>query len=222
MEIKICGITNLKDAICVCKSGADAIGFIFYRKSPRYISPETARDIIKNLPQDLCKVGVFVNHDPRDVKDIFSLCGLTMIQLHGDESPEYCRQFATDTLIKAISSRTQKDLCGLPDFPVRAILWDASEPGYYGGTGKTSNWDLAAMVKKTHNLILAGGLNVSNINDAIMTVSPHAVDVNSGVEISPGRKDPVKIHSIIEMIRTITRNSPGQVFSKKKDSEHQA
>jgi phosphoribosylanthranilate isomerase len=198
MEIKICGITNLKDATCVCKSGADAIGFIFYCKSPRYISPETARD----------------------VKDIFSLCGLTMIQLHGDESPEYCRQFPADTLIKAISSRTQKDLYGLQDFPVKAILWDASEPGYYGGTGKTSNWDLAAMVKKSHDLILAGGLNVSNIDDAIMTVSPHAVDVNSGVEISPGRKDPVKIHSIIGMIRTIAKNSPGQVFSKKKDSEH--
>ena len=220
MEIKICGITNLKDATCVCKSGADAIGFIFYCKSPRYISPETARDIIKNLPPNFCKVGVFVNHDPCDVKDIFSLCGLTMIQLHGDESPEYCRQFPADTLIKAISYRTQKDLYGLQDFPVKAILWDACEPGYYGGTGKTSNWDLAAMVKKTHNLILAGGLNVSNINDAIMTVSPHAVDVNSGVEISPGRKDPVKIHSIIEMIRTIAKNSPGQVFSKKKDSEH--
>jgi len=220
MEIKICGITNLKDAISVCKSGADAIGFIFYRKSQRYISPETARDIIKKLPQDLCKVGVFVNHDPSDVKNIFSLCGLTMIQLHGNESPEYCRQFDSDTLIKAISFRTQKDLYKLPDFPVRAILCDASEPGYYGGTGKTSDWDLAAKVKKTQPLILAGGLNVSNINEAIMTVSPHAVDVNSGVEISPGRKDPVKIYNMIETIRTIAKNFPGQVFSKKKDSEY--
>jgi len=195
MEIKICGITNLKDAISVSKSGVDAIGFIFYCKSPRYISPETAREIIKYLPQDLCKVGVFVNQDPRDVKDIFSLCGLTMIQLHGDESPEYCRQFDADTLIKAISFRSQKNLRVLQEYPVRAILLDASEPGYYGGTGKTSNWDLAASVKKTHDLILAGGLNVSNINEAIMTVSPHAVDVNSGVEISPGRKDPVKIYN---------------------------
>jgi phosphoribosylanthranilate isomerase len=222
MEIKICGITDLEDAICVGKSGADAIGFIFYCKSPRYIAPETARDIIKNLPQDLCKVGVFVNHDPRDVKDIFSLCGLTMIQLHGDESPEYCRQFPADTLIKAISFRTQKTLRGLQDFPVRAILWDASEPGYYGGTGKTSDWDIAVKVKKTHDLILAGGLNVLNINEAVMTVSPHAVDVNSGVEISPGIKDPVKIHSIIETIRAIAKKSPGQVFSRIKDSDHQA
>jgi phosphoribosylanthranilate isomerase len=211
MEIKICGITNLKDALHACKSGADAIGFIFYRKSPRYIEPRTARDIIKDLPRHISRVGVFVNHDPGEVKDIFSLCRLSMIQLHGDESPEYCFQFPSSTLIKAVSLKSETSLDILEHYPVKAILMDSRINGQYGGTGKECDWNLAIRVKAVHPLILAGGLTDDNIREAIRVVSPHAVDLNSGVEHSPGKKDPVKVKNIIQMIREIKINGLKEV-----------
>jgi len=203
MEIKICGITNLKDALHACESGADATGFIFYRKSPRYIEPRTARDIIKELPRHISRVGVFVNHDPGEVKDIFSLCGLSMIQLHGDESPEYCFQFSASTLIKAVSPKFETSLDTPERYPVKAILMDSRINGRYGGTGKECDWNLAIRVKTVYPLILAGGLTDANIREAIRIVSPHAVDLNSGVEHSPGKKDPIKVKNIIQMIQEI-------------------
>ncbi len=203
MEIKICGITNLKDALHACESGTDAIGFIFYQKSPRYVEPHTARDIIKDLPRHISRVGVFVNHDPGEVKDIISFCGLSMIQLHGDESPEYCFQFPASTLIKAVSSKADSTLDYLERYPVKAILMDSRINGRYGGTGKECDWNLAVRIKTFHPLILAGGLTDANIREAIRVVSPHAVDLNSGVEYSPGKKDPVKVKNIIRIIREI-------------------
>ncbi len=208
MEIKICGITNLNDALCVCSAGADAIGFIFYGKSPRYIAPETVKEIIKKLPDEVCKVGVFVNHDPKDVKEIFAHCGLTLIQLHGDESPEYCLQFPESLVIKGVSLKDSHDFLSLKDYSVRAFLVDSREKGVYGGTGKKSNWELAARVKKMHPLILAGGLSADNIVEAIASVAPHAVDINSGVEDSPGKKNAKKIKNIIDMIRKIDKSQP--------------
>jgi len=214
MEIKICGITNLEDALFTSSCGADAIGFIFYPKSPRYVTPESVRNIIDNLPVDIVKVGVFVNHDAGEIGEIVRYCGLDMIQLHGDESPEYCRQFPENILIKAISPRSENDLNILRDYPVRAILIDSRDPGRYGGTGKTSDWNLAMKVKNTHPLILSGGLNTKNILKAIETVSPHAVDVNSGVEDSPGKKNHGKVKKIIAMVHDIVRQSPGPVYSQ--------
>jgi phosphoribosylanthranilate isomerase len=208
MEIKICGITNLNDAMCVCTSGADAVGFIFYRESPRYVDPETARSIISKLPTDICKVGVFVNHDLSDVKEIFSHCGLTMIQLHGDESPGYCLQFPESVVIKGVSLKTENDLLVMKDYSVRAFLVDSREKGVYGGTGKKSNWELAVRVKSMYPLILAGGLSADNIVEAITSVAPHAVDINSGVEDSPGKKNAEKIKKIIEMVRKIDKGQP--------------
>jgi phosphoribosylanthranilate isomerase len=215
MEIKICGITNFNDALHACESGADAIGFIFYRKSPRYIKPRIARDIINDLPRHISKVGVFVNHEPAEVKEIFSSCGLTMIQLHGDEPPEYCLQFPMSIVIKAVSEETGGDLNNyLMNMPVKAILVDSRTHGRYGGTGKTCDWTLAVRVKAVHSLILAGGLNETNIIEAIREVRPHAVDLNSGPEQFPGKKDPIKVKNIIRIIREFTEDRPTEASER--------
>jgi phosphoribosylanthranilate isomerase len=213
MEIKICGITNIEDATNACAYGVDALGFIFYKKSPRYITPKAAKDIIENLPRAIIRVGVFVNHDTETVRDIYEFCGLDLIQLHGDESPEYCVQFPGSILIKALSPRSEDDLNIARNYPVKAILIDARDPGLYGGTGKKSNWELAAKLKQMQPLILSGGLNPYNILEAIETVLPNAVDVNSGVEVSPQKKDSEKMKNIIEMVHAIKRNSPINIFA---------
>ena len=215
MEIKICGITNTEDAVMAFAYGADALGFVFYEKSPRYISPETAMRVIRNLPDDISKVGVFVNHDSHAVREIYDFCGLDLIQLHGDESPAYCGEFPESILIKAISPESEEDLGIVKQYSVRAIIIDARESGLYGGTGKRSNWELAAKMRETHPLVLSGGLNPGNILPAIRTVSPDAVDVNSGVELSPGKKDPKKVQSIIQIVRTAGKKSVTKIFTRR-------
>ena len=200
-KVKICGITNIHDALHVADCGADALGFIYYPKSPRYVAPEVARKIIEELPPGITKVGVFVNHDAGEIRELMEFCGLDMVQLHGDESPAYCRQFPALTLIKALSLRVAHDLVKLRDYPVKAVLIDAYDPGLYGGTGKKADWELAIKVKETHLLILSGGLNVNNVRQAIEAVLPLAVDINSGVEASPGKKDPEMVRRIIEIVR---------------------
>ncbi|MFQ5840797.1 MAG: phosphoribosylanthranilate isomerase [Thermodesulfobacteriota bacterium] len=207
-EIKICGITNLEDASYAAECGADALGFNFYAGSPRYVSPEDAKEIIEKIPDGITTVGVFVNHDALEVKKTAEFCGLDLIQLHGDESPGYCRRFPSSLLIKAFSPRDEDDLQKVSSYPVRAILVDAYDPSRYGGTGKRSDWRLAVRVKETHPLIIAGGLNPNNIREAIAIVSPHAVDVNSGVESLPGRKDPQKVRTIIEVVHGIDTKKP--------------
>ena len=219
MEIKICGITNMEDAVMAFAYGADALGFIFYEKSPRYVSPETAMRVIRNLPDDISKVGVFVNHDIHAVREIYDFCGLDLIQLHGDESPAYCREFPQSILIKAISPGSEEDLGIVKQYRVKAIMIDARESGLYGGTGKKSNWELAAKLKEMHPLVLSGGLNAGNILEAIRTVSPHAVDVNSGVELSPGKKDPKKVQSIIETVRTAGKKSATKIFTRRNHAQ---
>jgi phosphoribosylanthranilate isomerase len=210
-EIKICGITNLDDASFAAECGADALGFNFFSKSPRYVAPERAKEIIERIPERITKVGVFVNHDALEVKKIVGFCGLDLVQLHGDESSEYCRQFPRSLLIKAFSPRREADLRKLRTYPVRAILVDAYDSLRYGGTGKRSDWEIAVKVKKTHLLIIAGGLRADDIREAIEIVSPHAVDINSGVESSPGRKDPEKVRKIVEIVRR-TGGKGSEVF----------
>ena len=200
VRVKICGITNLSDALYAVESGTDGLGFIFYPKSARYVRPEKAKEIIQKLPWEMTRVGVFVNQEIEEVKEVAKFCDLTLIQLHGDESPRYCSQFPISSLIKAVSPRTEADILESRKYPVGAILVDAYEPGCYGGTGKISDWELATKIKKTHPLILSGGLNEENIREAIEAVRPHAVDINSGVEISPGKKDPAKIRRIMEIV----------------------
>jgi len=199
--IKICGMTNIGDARSAVEYGVDALGFIFYPGSQRYVPPEKAKEMIQRLPCEVIRVGVFVNQEMRAVKAIARFCNLSLIQLHGDESPEYCGQFSGFSLIKAISPRTEAEILRLGDYPVDAVLVDAYKQGRYGGTGKTSDWRLAIKIKERHPLILSGGLNADNIRAAIETVRPQAVDINSGVEISPGKKDPEKMRKIIGIIR---------------------
>ncbi len=212
-DIKICGITNLKDASFATECGADALGFVFYSRSPRYVAPKIVKEIIEKIPDRITKVGVFVNHDLLKVKNTVEFCGLNIIQLHGDESPEYCRQFLPSLLIKAFSARREADLQKLMRYRVRAILVDAYDPIRYGGTGKRSDWKLAVKVKETHPLILAGGLNMNNIRQAIEIVSPHAVDISSGIESSPGKKDHEKVKAIIGIVRSMDGKGKG-VFQR--------
>lgn len=210
-EIKICGITNREDALFAAACGVDALGFIFYLGSPRYISPENVRPIISDLPPNVIKVGVFVNHDIEEVKRIKSFCGLDILQLHGDETPVYCRRFPSSLLIKAVSPQKDDDLEALGRYEVRAFLVDARDGKRYGGTGLTSAWELAARIKTTYPLVLAGGLKEENIREAIAAVSPHAVDINSGIESAPGMKDHTKLARIIKIIR----GQGGEISDKK-------
>ena len=218
IEIKICGITNQEDAFAAVESGVDALGFIFYGKSPRYVSPEKVKDIIGRLPHAVMKVGVFVNHDISEVKTIFDFCRLDLLQLHGNESPDYCRNFPASILIKAVSLKPGDELERLSLYPVKAFLVDTYDPDRYGGTGKISNWELAGKLSTMHHLILSGGLKKDNVREAITAVSPLAVDVNSGVEVSPGKKDHHKIREVVDIIkRTDSRPDTKDtgIFTKK-------
>ena len=202
MEIKFCGITRLEDAVWAVESGADAIGFIFYPQSPRYVNKETVKVIMEELPCKVTTVGVFVNQDVEEVRDIVNFCGLDLIQLHGDESPEYCRAFPSSRLIKALCIRNEGNLRCISLYEVKAILVDTYAAKEYGGTGRIANWELARRISNTHPLILAGGLNERNVMEAIEGVCPDALDINSGVESAVGRKDPQKMKRIMEMVRT--------------------
>jgi phosphoribosylanthranilate isomerase len=202
-QIKICGITNEEDALYAAGCGAAALGFIFYAASPRYVAPEEVRRVVKGLPEKIVRVGVFVNESVREVKRIVQYCGLDFVQLHGDESVEYCHNFPPAMIIKAFDLRSEIDLTRALSYNVAAILVDSGETGIYGGTGKKSNWDLALRVKSKKPLILSGGLNETNIKEALKKVAPHALDINSGVEMNPGKKDHKKITRIFDIVRSL-------------------
>lgn len=208
-QIKICGITNIEDASFISECGADAVGFIFHPPSPRYVTPETVKKIIQRLPDGITTIGVFVNYDALEVKETVAFCGLDMVQLHGAESPAFCSQFPRSQVIKACALQTEDDLARLSEYPVKAILVDAYDPVRHGGTGGKSDWALAAKVKEQHPLILAGGLSLANVGEAIERCSPHAVDINSGVETSPGRKDHQKIKEIIDLVHQLGGEDAG-------------
>jgi phosphoribosylanthranilate isomerase len=209
-QIKICGITRRTDALWAAACGADALGFIFYANSPRHVTPDLARAICRDLPDGVVRVGVFVNDDASKVIDIVDYCGIDLIQLHGDESPDYCRRLPAERLIKAVSFRGDGDPAVLADYAVRAILLDQREAGRFGGTGKPSDWNWAGRIKALYPLILAGGLSEGNIEEALRIVAPDAVDLNSGVEDAPGNKDPEKVKNIIEIIRKIDSLQPSE------------
>jgi len=212
-QVKICGITNLDDAFSACDSGADALGFIFFEKSLRYIPAEEAREIIRRLPGNIAKVGVFVNREIQGVRKIYEHCRLDFIQLHGDEPVEYCSAFPPLSLIKAVTPRKESDLMGLNAYRVKAFLVDSRGQTQYGGTGELSNWELAAAIPKKYSIILAGGLNPDNVEAAIASVSPEAVDVSSGVEIRPGKKDPGKVKLFVEKVRKSARRGGKRIFA---------
>jgi len=192
-RIKICGITEHCDTQAIVQQGVDALGFIFVKESPRYILPESARAIIRQLPPFIDTVGVFANEDPLEVNDIAQYCGLSLVQLHGSEPPEYCETIAS-AVIKAFRVQSSESLpCAAYQGIVKGFLFDTYDKEKAGGTGETFDWQLLDTMEIPAGIILAGGLTAENIGAAIAAVRPYAVDVNSGVESSPGRKDIDKI-----------------------------
>ena len=200
LKIKICGITNKADAHASVEYGADALGFVFYTKSPRSVDQERVKEIIVSLPPGITTVGVFVDEEQDRIKQIISYTGLDVIQLHGSESPEDCK--IHNKVFKAIRVKDLSDLDQLAKYDVSAFLLDTYSPDEYGGTGKIFNWDIAVEAKKYGNIILAGGLNPDNIEAALKHVKPYGIDVSSGVEGSTkGIKDHSKLKLFIEGVR---------------------
>lgn len=196
VKVKICGITTKEDALWALECGADALGFVFYNKSPRYIEPGDVKTIISSLPPFATTVGVFVNEDFNEIRDIAYLTGITVIQLHGDESPSYCN-LIEGKLIKAIRVKNEKSIELLKKYDVDAFLLDSFDKESYGGSGLTFDWKLATKAKQYGRIILAGGLALDNVEEAVKKVVPYGVDVSSGVEKSPGVKDKKKVKEFI-------------------------
>jgi len=197
VKVKICGITNLEDALMAVEAGADALGFVFFKGSPRYISPDQAAAVICCLPPFVQTVGLFVNEELTTVNAVADQCGLDLVQLHGEELPDYCAAVKR-RVIKAFRVRDSSSLDDMTNYRVAACLLDAWSPAAHGGTGTTFNWDIAAGAAASHTIILAGGLTPDNVAGAIAAVKPYAVDVSSGVESAPGKKDAVLIRAFIE------------------------
>ena len=202
--VKICGITNLQDALMAVEAGADVLGFNFYRPSPRYIEPAVARQIIQELPKEVLKVGVFVNEaTPESVLEIARATGINALQLHGDESPEYCAALRDWFVIKMLSQQQLID-GALDDYNVSAVMIDAGDKDARGGTGRTGDWSLAARFRNVvPKLFLAGGLSPQNIQEAITAVRPYAVDACSRLEESPGKKNHELVREFIGKCRAV-------------------
>jgi phosphoribosylanthranilate isomerase len=201
VRIKICGITNLDDALLAAALGADALGFIFYLKSPRYVAPEAARAIIAQLPPLVTSVGVFVDEPAAVVQELAARTGLDWIQVHGQESPEYCRSLGR-RVIKGFRLQDAESLSELAPFrgAVQALLLDTYKKGQVGGTGEIFDWRLAGEAKKYGRIILAGGLTPENVAQAIAAVQPQAVDTASGTEAAPGKKDPARLKAFFRAV----------------------
>ena len=198
-RVKICGITNREDALAAVKAGADALGFVFFAKSPRAVAVETAAEIIALLPPFVASVGLFVNEDRAVIETTAQRCGLDLIQLHGDELPEDC-VFPGRKVIKALRVRDGESLKVADRYQVTGLLLDAWSDKVYGGSGESFDWSLLRDFAAGHPVILAGGLTPQNVAAAIAEVRPYAVDVSSGVEAVPGKKDPAKV---LEFIRQV-------------------
>ncbi len=201
-RIKICGITNVADALLAAELGANALGFIFYPKSPRAVTPDVARQIIAQLPPLVLSVGVFVNEDAAIVLEVAEMVRLDWLQLHGEETPDYCR-YLNRNVIKAIRVQDRESLAQMSPYQriVRAFLLDTYAPGQKGGTGQTFDWSLAKAAQQYGPVILAGGLQPDNVAAAIAAAAPQAVDVASGVEAAPGKKDPEKLRAFFRAAR---------------------
>ncbi|MEI6780945.1 MAG: phosphoribosylanthranilate isomerase [Verrucomicrobiota bacterium] len=203
VKVKICGITNLPDGMAAAEAGADLLGFVFYDQSPRSISVEAAAGLIRQLPPFVMKVGVFVNAAEDLVVRAIRECGLNLVQFHGDEPAEYCLQFGLMSM-KAFRVRDAASLQALRNYPTDAWLLDAYSPGKQGGTGETFNWDLALEARAWGRpIFLAGGLSPENVAEAVQRARPFAVDVSSGVEAAPGRKDHAKVRAFIQAAKAV-------------------
>jgi phosphoribosylanthranilate isomerase len=217
--IKICGITNLEDALTAVDAGADAVGFVFYEKSPRRIEPQTVREIVSQLPQEVEKVGVFVNKFEDAICDCAEKAGLTMVQFHGDNEDPH----AADLIVRRRSDL--KVLVGIsmldpvpegsammwsPD-SVHAYLVDSGESSHRGGTGKTFDWEQGRKsvdaIKSLGRVVVAGGLNSENVTRPLRILHPWGVDVSSGVEAQPGKKDPEKVRAFVQAVRAAEKGA---------------
>jgi phosphoribosylanthranilate isomerase len=202
--VKICGITNLEDALAAVAAGADALGFNFYNLSPRYITPPQAREIIEQLPESLLTVGVFVNEETETVRAIANEAGLQALQLHGDESAEYCRQLADYYVIKTFAVSDAIDIQALAPYNVEAIMLDTKHNHLRGGTGQVFDWSVAQRVAPTiPKLFLAGGLSPENVENAVKIVRPFAVDACSALEDSPGKKNGERMRVFVNAVRGV-------------------
>jgi phosphoribosylanthranilate isomerase len=201
IKVKICGITSVADGLVAAEAGADMIGLMFYAGSPRQVTAPVAAEIARSLPTTVLRVGVFVNPTTAEVQQAIEGCGLNLLQFHGEESPQFCTQFGLMS-VKAFRIRDAQSLAALPDYPTDAWLLDAYSPAAHGGTGERFNWDLAVAAKALGRpIFLAGGLTPENVAGAARHVQPFAVDVSSGVEIAPGRKDAAKVRAFVQAVR---------------------
>lgn len=201
VRVKICGVRTPEEAVLAFELGADALGFNFWPGSPRYISPDTAAEIISKLAPFVTCVGVFVDEPREAVSEIAERIRLGTVQLHGDESPEFCAALAPLKVIKALRVGPDFDPSTASDYPASAILLDARVHGQYGGTGTSFGWDAAIAAKDYAQIILAGGIREENVRDAINKVRPMAIDVCSGVESEPGRKDLRKLERFMASVQ---------------------
>jgi len=204
IKIKICGITNLDDALAAAEDGADALGFIFYKKSPRYVDPGKAAEIVRQLPPFITPVAVFVNEREEKIRDIQFTTGIKVLQFHGDERPEFCDRFAT-RVIKAFQVKDKESIKHMAHFHVGAFLLDSYKDGERGGTGTTFDWHLAVVAKTFGRVVLAGGLTPENVAEAVKLVQPYGVDVAGGVEREKGLKDHAKLKKFITEVRRASR-----------------
>ena len=203
VKVKICGVTSVSDGLGAAAAGADMIGLMFYERSPRHIPLTAAIAIARALPPHVVKVGVFVNPSAEVVRCAIAECGVSLLQFHGDEPPEFCTQFGVMSL-KAFRIRDAASLAALPGYPTDAWLLDAFSPDALGGTGEKFNWELALEAKKLGRpIFLAGGLTPENVAEAVRRVQPLAVDVSSGVESTPGKKDPAKVRAFITAAKSV-------------------
>jgi phosphoribosylanthranilate isomerase len=200
VKVKICGITNYQDAKAALDMGADLLGFNFYPKSPRFIRPDNAVKIISKLPAFIDLAGVFVNASIEQIHDIKNLCQLDWVQLHGDESPEFCNEFRSRNVkvMKAIRVKGQTDIKKADEYFTDAILLDAFNPEKYGGTGLSFDWNIIGHISK--RIFLAGGINPDNAADAIK-LGVYGIDVCSGIEAEPGKKDHKKMKKLFDNIK---------------------
>ncbi len=202
MKVKVCGITSYDDAAMVLNQGVDALGFNFFPRSPRYISPDDARSIIRRIPPFVVTVGLFVNVARQDqVSEMARIAGVQVLQLHGDETPEYCSGLVDWPLIKALRIGKSEIPENLEEYPVRGFLLDVKDDTLFGGTGKSFDWDIAKGIRRIRPIILAGGLRPDNVREAIRIVEPYGVDVCSGVESAPGKKDAGRLIEFMNEVR---------------------
>lgn len=209
IRVKICGLMNAKDALMAAEAGADALGFVCYEPSRRYIKPHLIKEIIRKLPPFVATVGIFANPIDTQLREAFEEWGLGIAQLQGDETPEFCDRFP-GRVVKAIRVRDKKSIEMMCYYRVRAFVLDTYRDDQLGGTGEIFDWALARHAKKFGPVILAGGLTPKNVVQAIRAVRPIGVDVSSGVEASLGKKDPKKVAQFIQQARAALAAKKGK------------